>query len=187
MFCPERRRKSAGYPPLLLGRQRRIGRRTRGAEELLLPHLLRCYPNSRPLCCRHRTPLYYHESGRRRRRNKHRLPPSPPSPPSRPTFMLLVLLLLLLYRPSRNHTARLAVGLHERLPHQLRILLDKNVKERTPRLLLAPLPRGLRRVGSSLVLGPILFSTPALRRDINDTIVLGLRETSKEINNLHCC
>ena len=67
----------------------------------------------------------------------------------------------------------------------LRVLLDQNSKGRHPRLLLAPLPSGLRQVGSSSPRSCLVLD--ALRRDINDTIVLGLGETRKKINKLYCC
>ena len=61
----------------------------------------------------------------------------------------------------------------------LRVLLNKNAKGHHPaHLLLAPLPSGLRQVGSS---GPRpCLVLDALRRNIDDTIVRGLGETRKE-------
>ena len=72
-------------------------------------------------------------------------------------FFVTIALLALVYNRTMQHS----VGPRDRLPRHLgTILLDKNVKGRNPRLLLAPLPRGLRRVGSSLVLGPSCSRRP---------------------------
>ena len=82
-------------------------------------------------------------------------------------------------------TGPMAAGGMVGTARQLRVLLDQNAKGRHPRLLLAPLPSGLRQVGSSSPRSCLVLD--ALRRDIDDTIVLGLGETRKEINKLHCC
>ena len=74
----------------------------------------------------------------------------------------------------------MAVGGMVDAARYLHTLLAKNAKGRNPRLLLAPLPWGLRQVGSSSPRSCLVRY--ALRRDVNDTIVLGLGETRKETN-----
>ena len=55
-------------------------------------------------------------------------------------FFFTIAVLDLVYIRMTRHS----VGPRDRLPRQLRILLDKNAKRRKPRLILAPLPRGPR-------------------------------------------
>ena len=82
-------------------------------------------------------------------------------------------------------TGPMAVGGMAGASRYLRVLLNKNAKGHHPRLLLAPLPSGLRQVGSSSPRPCLVLD--ALRRNIDDTIVRGLGETRKETKKLDCC